>query len=74
MNKHLIIVIADVKYPSSENTYLTANSYVVQDGNSDDYENSIKDFREHVEVDGFQILSMMIHIPPKEYLINLSDE
>lgn len=72
--KITIVLIADVKYPSSNNSYLTANSYVIEKGNMESLEASEKDFKSKVEVDGFKIVNFLAYIIPENKPLTLSGE
>jgi hypothetical protein len=64
--KPITILIANVKYPSGDSYYLSANSYLL-DG-IDELEKSIEDFRNNVEVDGFRIVNMMAYQVPESQI------
>jgi len=66
MDKHLIVLIAQVKYPSSNSTYLTANSYLVEKDSMEDLEKSTEHFKGDVEKDGFKIINFLVYVVPKE--------
>jgi len=68
MAKHLIVLIAQVKYPSSNSTYLTANSYLVEKDSMKDLEKSKEDFRSEIEKDNFKIINFLVYVVPKEQL------
>lgn len=64
--KQLIILIAQVKYPSSNNTYLTANSYVIEKG--EELEKIWNSLRDEVEKEGFKIINNLVYIVPEEQI------
>jgi hypothetical protein len=64
--KILIILIASVKFPSSEHFYLTAESHWVRRGNIEDLENAKNDFFSKVNADGFAITNFLIYVVPRE--------
>jgi hypothetical protein len=67
VEKQIVILIAEVKYPSSDAVYLTANSYVLEKSNYKALETAWEDFRSHVETNGFRIVNSMVYvIPPKQ--------
>ena len=68
--KQIIILIASVKYPSSENFYLTADSYLLENNNQDELKNNVDAFKIRIEVDGFKITNMLVYIVPKEQIEN----
>jgi hypothetical protein len=68
MAKQLIILVAQVKYPSTNATYLTANSHVIESGDWTAHEVAVKDFKSRVEVDGFTVTNMIAYIVPKEHI------
>lgn len=66
MDKQIVILIAQVKYPSSNATYLSSASYVINREDTEALQNAWKDFRSHVETDDFKIVNSMIYIVPRE--------
>lgn len=66
--KNLVVLIAEVKYPSSEATYLTASAYVLEKGNTKALEAAKEDFKSHVETEGFKIVNMLLYFVPKEQI------
>jgi len=68
MTKQLIILVFQVKYPSSSNSYLTANSYLVENGSLEELEKAATEFRNDVEKDGFKIINNLIYIVPQEQI------
>lgn len=66
--KRLIIVTAEVKYPSSNNTYLSSNSYVADVYDPKHMEKIMDDFKSKVETDEFKIINVIIYIVPQEQI------
>ena len=66
MKKQIVVLMANVKYPSSNNSHLSANSYLIE--TEEEREKAINDFKGNVEVDGFKILNMMAYIVPDEQI------
>ena len=71
MSKKLIIVIGQVKPPSTDVTYLNANAYMVEKGKAQDLEDAIMDFRNKVEKDGFKITNALIFEPSIEPILSI---
>ena len=68
MTRYLVIFIAQVKYPSSNSTYLTANSYLVEKDYVKDVRKFTEHFKSYVEKDGFKIINFLVYVVPKEQL------
>lgn len=66
--KSLFILVAQIKYPSSDSFFLTANSYVVEKGSTEGFEAAIETFRNEVEVDGFKLINFMAYVVPDEQI------
>ena len=70
--KHLIILSAQVKYPSGDYAYLTANSYVLEKQDANLLEAIANDFRTNIETDGFKITNLLVYIVPQEQITECS--
>jgi hypothetical protein len=62
--KQILVLTANVKFPSSNSFYLTSNSYVVEESSMEDINTSMKNFREEVEQEGFEVIGLTAHIVP----------
>lgn len=63
MRKQVLVLIANVEYPSKGSFFLAANSYVIDSIEGLDV--SVKNFREDVEKDGCRIINFLAHIVPE---------
>ena len=70
MKKNIIILIALVKYPSSNNTYITADSYFVG-RTMEDLDNAKDDFVTKVETEDFKIINFLIYVVPVRFLLSV---
>lgn len=68
----LIVLIAEVKYPSSDVTYLTASSYLIEQGKVDQHDKAVEDFRGKIETDNFKIVNMLVYVVPREQIQEVS--
>jgi hypothetical protein len=68
----IIVLTANVKYPSSESYYLSSNSYVIGD-NAEGLQEAENDFRSHIEVDGFKIVNMLAYIVSAEQVERVNE-
>jgi hypothetical protein len=66
--KSLIVLIAQVKYPSGNYAYLTANSYVLENLTIDTRDVVAADFRSKIETDGFKITNFLVYVVPQEQI------
>ena len=66
--KNIYVLTASVKYPSSNNFYLTSKSYVLEFGNASQLHEAIKDFRAEVEQDDFLITNMTCYSVGREQI------
>lgn len=64
--KHIVILTALVKYPSSDTTYLSSNSYAIEQVEAKPLSDIIDKFKEEIETDGFKILNMLAYVVPNE--------
>lgn len=64
--KQLVILIAQVKYPSSNASYLTANSYVTE--SSEELEKAWDDLRDRIEVDDFKVINNLVYVVPADQI------
>ncbi len=64
----ILVLVAEVKYPSSNNTYLSANSYAIEKDDMGALEKSTEDFKAKVQTGGFKIVNFLIYIVPDEQL------
>lgn len=66
--KNVIVLIAQVKYPSVDYTYLTADSFVMEKGSIRTIDEVTADFRRKVETDGFTITNFLVYVVPQEHV------
>lgn len=70
MKKNIIILIALVKYPSSNNTYITADSYFV--GRTiEDLDNAKNDFVSKIETEDFKVINFLLYVVPVRFLLSM---
>jgi len=70
--KNVVVLIAQVKYPSSETNYMTAESYVMEKGSMHTIDSVAADFRSKIETDGFKITNFLVYVVPQEQIIECS--
>ena len=70
MRNKLVILIAEVKPPSTDVTYLNAHAYMI-DGKVETIQNAMEDFRDKLERDGFKIQNALIFTPSITMLLSI---
>lgn len=64
--KNLIILIASVEYPSSNNFYLRANSFLLEN-TQDELQKAADSFKDEIETEDFKITNFLVYVVPKEH-------
>lgn len=68
--KDIVILIALVKYPSSNNTYPTANSFLVETHDVETLDKLVGNFKSLIETDGFRIINFLVYIVPRKQIVD----
>jgi len=68
--KNLIILIAQVRFPENENSYLVAESYVVG-LDIKELDAAVIDFKTKNEADGFSIINFTVYVVPNNHLLSI---
>lgn len=69
MKSKLVVMIAEVKYPTANASYLTANAYQV--ASDEDIRYAREDFVYNCEKDGFKIINYLAYFLPMQPILSM---